>query len=63
MMWHAHLSVTMRWYVCWDMRLDKLSKFLTKTMIASEDVESKHLIELKHQEYIILLSILDDVII
>ena len=24
------------------MRLDKLSKFLTKTMIAAEDVESKH---------------------
>ena len=27
---------------CWDLRLDKLSKFSTKTMIAVEGVESKH---------------------
>ena len=27
---------------CWDLRLDKLSKFLIKIMIAAEDVESKH---------------------
>ena len=35
---------------CWDLRLDKLSKFSTKTMIAAEDVESKHSTELTHQE-------------
>ena len=35
---------------CWDMRLDKLSNFLIKIMIAAEDVESKHSTELKHQE-------------
>ena len=35
---------------CWDLRLDKLSKFLTKTIIAAEDVELKHSTELKHQE-------------
>ena len=34
----------------WDLRLDKLSKFSTKTMIAAEDVESKYSIELKNQE-------------
>ena len=38
---------------CWDLRLDrldKLSKFLTKTMIATEDIKSKHSTELEHQE-------------
>ena len=28
--------------ICWDLRLDKLSKFLTKITIYAEDVESKH---------------------
>ena len=36
--------------MCWDLRLDKLSKFSTKTIIATEGVESKHSTELKHQE-------------
>ena len=35
--------------LCWDLRLDKLSKFSTKTMIAAEGVESKYSTELKHQ--------------
>ena len=35
---------------CWDLRLDKLSKFSIKTMIAMEDVKSKHSTKLKHQE-------------
>ena len=35
---------------CWDMRLAMLFKVLTKTMITPEDVESKHLVKLKHQE-------------
>ena len=35
---------------CWDLRLDKLSNFLIKIMIAAEDVQSKHSTELKHQE-------------
>ena len=48
---------------CWDLRLDKLSKFSTKIMIAVKDVESKHSTELKHQEYMISSSILGDPII
>ena len=28
--------------MCWDMRLEKLSKSLSKIMIAAEGVESKH---------------------
>ena len=35
---------------CWELRLEKLSKVLIKTLIAAEDVESKHLTKLKHQE-------------
>ena len=35
---------------CWDLRLDKLSKVLIKTLVAMEDVESKHSTKLKHQE-------------
>ena len=37
-------------HTCWDLRLDELSTFSTKTMIAGEDVESKHSTELKHQD-------------
>ena len=35
---------------CWDLRLEKLSKSLSKIMIAAEGVESKHSTSLKHQE-------------
>ena len=35
---------------CWDLRLEKLSKYLSKIMIAAEGVESKHSTSLKHQE-------------
>ena len=38
-----------RWW-CWDLRLEKLSKSLSKIMIAAEGVESKYSISLKHQE-------------
>ena len=43
-------------YMCWDLRFDKLSKVLAKTMIATEDVESKQSTKLKHQEYMFLSS-------
>ena len=39
-----------RTIMCWDMRLEKLSKSLSKIMIAVEGVESKHSTSLKHQE-------------
>ena len=48
--------------VCWDLKLDKLSKFLTKKMIAAEGVKSKHSTELKHQEYMISSYILLNVL-
>ena len=35
---------------CWDLRLAKLFKVSIKTMITMEDVESKHLVKMKHQE-------------
>ena len=35
---------------CWDLRLEKLSKSLSKIMIAAEGVESKHSTSWKHQE-------------
>ena len=35
---------------CWLLRLEKLSKSLSKIMIAAEGVESKHSTSLKHQE-------------
>ena len=35
---------------CWDLRLEKLSKSLSKIMIAAEGVESKLSSKLKHQE-------------
>ena len=37
-------------YFCWDLRLEKLSKSLSKIMIAAEGVESKHSTSWKHQE-------------
>ena len=36
--------------LCLDLRLDKISKVLIKTMIIAEVVESKHSTKLKHQE-------------
>ena len=48
---------------CWDLRLEKLSKYLSKIMIAAEGVESKHSTSWKHQEWMILSSILGDPII
>ena len=36
--------------LCWDLRLEKLSKSLSKIMISAEGVESKHSTSLKHQE-------------
>ena len=48
---------------CWDLRLKKLSKSLSKIMIAAEGVESKHSTSWKHQEWMISSSILGDPII
>ena len=48
---------------CWDLRLEKLSKSLSKIMIAAEGVESKHSTSWKHQEWMISSSILGDPII
>ena len=50
------------WY-CWDLRLEKLSKSLSKIMIVVEGVESKHSTSRKHQEWMISSSILGDPII
>ena len=36
--------------ICWDLMLEKLSKSLSKIMIAAEGVESKYSTSLKHQE-------------
>ena len=47
----------------WDLRLEKLSKSLSKIMIAEEGVESKHSTSWKHQEWMISSSILGDPII
>ena len=55
---HHSLHVT----ICWDLRLEKLSRVLI-TKITLEDVESKHLTKLKHQNRMILSSILDDPIL
>ena len=44
---HGRLVTTQN---CWDLWLEKLSKFLTKIMIVAEGVESKHSTALKHQE-------------
>ena len=46
-----------------DLRLKKLSKVLTKNMIAVEGVESKHSTKLKYQESMISSSIVVDPII
>ena len=48
---------------CWDLRLEKLSKSLSKIMNAAEGVESKHSTSWKHQEWMISASILGDPII
>ena len=48
---------------CWDLKLEKLSKSLSKIMIAAEGVESKHSTSWKHHEWMISSSILGDHII
>ena len=48
---------------CWDLKLEKLSKSLSKIMIAAEGVESKHSTSWKHQDWMISSSILGDPII
>ena len=50
-------------HACLDLRLENLSKSSSKIIIAAKGVESKHLTELKHQEYMISSSILGDPII
>ena len=49
--------------ICWHVRLEKLSKYLSKIMIAAEGVKSKHSTSWKHQEWMISSSILGDPII
>ena len=64
---HVHPSVPCCWCLksknCWDLRLEKLSKYLSKIMIAAEGVESKHSTSWKHEEWMISSSIIGDRII